>query len=428
VSGPHYDRERVVQALQNVSDWLVDQGAAGHSPSEEERVAYLNSLLGKGRPAPEGVTDYGKLLVTATEEWYTTPLPERRWLLRDTRHPKKPGVFPLGKVGQLISEGGIGKTRELISLAVATTTGGLWLGTFEVSEPGRVLLVLGEEDAEEARRRLFTAARVGRVTPRSGDIDILPLAGLPVAMLERDDHGNIVDAAFLEWLRKGANIDSYRLVVVDPLARFAGFDAEKDNAAGTRFIQALETLVSPERGVLNAHHTNKISRGKNGRLEASAGRGVTAFVDGARWQAGMAVDRYQFDSPEQRDRLGRVVIFGVTKSNYSKIPEDVLLRYDDDNDGALVPLDEDDLATIEAVRAAKKRSGGDEAAEDEAVLAAAAKQPGMSFRKLRAAVQKATGCSEKRAEKAIDRMRSKFDVRPGKRNADCYFLKDEPRP
>jgi hypothetical protein len=63
-------------------------------------------------------------------------------------------VFPVGEVGQLIAEGGAGKTMALCQLAVAVATGTRWLGTFEATR-GRALLVLREEDAEEARRRLL---------------------------------------------------------------------------------------------------------------------------------------------------------------------------------------------------------------------------------------------------------------------------------
>ena len=42
--------------------------------------------------------------------------------------------------------------------------------------------------------------------------------------------------------------------------------------------------------------------------------------------------------------------FAVTKSNYAAKPDPVLLRRDLDHGGALVPLDEADLATVAGAR------------------------------------------------------------------------------
>jgi hypothetical protein len=112
-------------------------------------------------------------------------------------------VLPLGKVGQLIAEGGGGKTQALCQLAIAVATGGTWLGSLDVAPEGkgRVLLVLGEEDSDEARRRLYRSAQLGHVHPATDAIEVLPLAGIPVAMLALDQYRNLVDTPFSHWLR-----------------------------------------------------------------------------------------------------------------------------------------------------------------------------------------------------------------------------------
>jgi hypothetical protein len=52
----------------------------------------------------------GKLInpVAVTAEWFSEPLPERDWLMRDKRTGK--GLFPRGIAAQLIAAGGAGKT------------------------------------------------------------------------------------------------------------------------------------------------------------------------------------------------------------------------------------------------------------------------------------------------------------------------------
>lgn len=329
---------------------LAAQAYAGHDPAGlvAEAIADLGKLS-----AGSGTAQAPPWLACVDEvptDWYATAPPNRAWLLRDRRHPKGRGVLPLGKVGQLIAEGGAGKTMALCQLAVSVATGVPFLGAFDVPEPGRVLLVLGEEDAEESRRRLYQAARASHArAPDPSAIVVLSLAGHVAPMLALDLAGNLTETDFLSWIRDYVRACDFRLVAVDPLSRFAGPEAETDNASATRFIQALESIVIPTCTLLNAHHTNKVSRGPNGKLDASSGRGSSAFVDGARWQASLSVEYLRLDSPEVQERLGEIVTFAVTKSNYAAKPDPVLLRRDGDS-GALVAVEADDMATVDAAR------------------------------------------------------------------------------
>jgi RecA-family ATPase len=291
-------------------------------------------------------------IVEVPEDWYTATPPARRWLLRDDRRPKADGLLPLGKVGQVIGQGGISKTMLLFQLSNAVATGTKWCGAFSVATPGRVALVVAEEDYEEGHRRAYNTRRSAHAPiPKPGSIVVLPLAGVPCSMLERDAGGNVVEAPFLSWVRRWlVEHGPWSLIIFDPLSRFGGPDAEGDNAAGTRFIQSLESIATLTGAtVLVSHHTNKMSR-KAGPIEASAGRGATALTDGVRWQCSLGVERLKLEDPEVQERLGDVVVWSHTKSNYSRRAEDLLLRLDHDNNGALVPLDATDLEIIAAAR------------------------------------------------------------------------------
>jgi hypothetical protein len=103
-------------------------------------------------------------LVANQDAWATVAPPKREWLLRDARSSLSNGVLPLGKVGLFISEGGLGKTMALVQCAIAVATGSTWLGSYS-TKPGRVLLILGEEDAEEVRRRFYNAVKASRYAP-----------------------------------------------------------------------------------------------------------------------------------------------------------------------------------------------------------------------------------------------------------------------
>jgi RecA-family ATPase len=338
------------------------------------------------------------------QEWYAKPAPPRRWLLRDSRHQDE-GVFPLGKVGLLAAEGGAGKTMLVVQLALAVATGTRWIGTFDVPTSGKVLLALGEEDGEEVHRRVHRAAHQTGVTPPEGAIVTLPLTGMTCPMVEDGD-----DGAFLVWLREFvATTGPYALIVVDPVSRFCGQDAERDNAAGTRFCQALESLVEPSGGasVLGSHHVNKQSRGSGASVDASSARGASALVDGVRWVSTVGVEHIPGVA------IDTVLTFAVAKTNYSKKPPPVQLRYSDG--GVLVPLDEDDRkiadkARNEADPKAKRERKREEAKSnrnievDAVVIACVTASPGIGAADLRVRVKAKAGCGPDAADTAIARM------------------------
>jgi hypothetical protein len=83
--------------------------------------------------------------------------PAQTWLLKQWHDQQDHGVFPRGKTGLLTATGGVGKTYAIVQLAVAVASGGFWLESFRAVNAGHVLIALGEEDADEARRRIWRA-------------------------------------------------------------------------------------------------------------------------------------------------------------------------------------------------------------------------------------------------------------------------------
>lgn len=382
---------------------------------------------------------FAEWVTPAPSIWCTEAPPRRTWLLRDSRHPKSRGVLPLGKVGQLMAAGGAGKTMVFCQLAVAVATGTPWLGCLTVASPGRVLLILAEEDIAECERRLHHASKAANQIYPDVMIDVIAGHGRDPRMVIDDQHRNFAASAFAEWLADYCKAGDYRLVCLDPLSRFAGREAEKDNAAATRFVQAVEAITPPTQTTLIGHHTHQQARGSGSKLDASASRGVTGLVDGPRWQCALAVEELTFESAEEQERLGEVVTWSVTKSNYAMKPRPILLRRDNDHNGALVPVAADDLERIEAARAkptgqearkadAKQRAQDTkEAREDEAVRAAVREHPGLSTRDLTTEVQARAHCGRDRAVVAIARMLDELDVREGARKARLHYpLAEEP--
>jgi RecA-family ATPase len=261
-------------------------------------------------------------------EWFDIAPPRRRWLLElpgDNAQTgeRTTGILPLGKVGMLAAAGAAGKTMALLQLALAVATGRDWLDTYTTPNPGYVLLALGEEDLEEVRRRIYAAGRLMRLTDEQRRIAaeriiVLPLAGTRLSLT--DEHGLPTAVQVELQARLQSSSNEWRLIVLDPLSRFAGLDAEVDNHAATAFVETLEILAQT-RGtptLLVAHHTTKASRGADGDASAAtAARGASALTDGVRWVANLEPDRALPD----RVRLT------ITKSNYSqRVPPINLVR------------------------------------------------------------------------------------------------------
>ncbi len=329
----------------------------------------------------------------------TTPA-ARKFLLRLTDGTP---AAPLGEVCILSAEGGCGKTTAVVQLAVAVATGGRWLNYFETdpaSNASKVLLLLGEEDAEECQRKIYNACSnleldaVQRQQVRD-NVTAVPLASAIVPLLEPAEHGAVVASVHARRLQ--ARLEEggpWGLVVIDPMSRFAGVNVESDNILATRFIQELEILARAPGTpmVLVLAHSSKESR----RAKDADARGVTGLTDGARWHATM-----------KRETSGNVT-FAVPKTNYTPPIDSVgLVR------GEHGTLTAEDSAARLARRAAEAENDPAtirERREEEKlerlvrdVVTRAATQPGLTKRQLAGAVTGQTALIMRAVDRAVAR-------------------------
>lgn len=218
-------------------------------------------------------------------DWSTVPAP-REYLLN---RPDGVGLLPRGKVGLFSAAGGTGKTTALIQLAVSVATGRSWLGHFTLGETcgKRVLFLMGEEDAEEAARKLYfacdnmglDAVEMEAVRQR---VMCVPLSGYALPLLDSNADSTGHSTGLVQRLSEG---EDWGLVVVDPISRFAGVNVESDNILATRFVQELErfTRAPGNPTVLGVGHTSKQARAQGSAEQ----RGVTGLIDAVRWGASL---------------------------------------------------------------------------------------------------------------------------------------------
>lgn len=379
------------------------------------------------QPQPEATDPFAPRWVRLADhpEMVTEGPPPQRWLLERSHGARTVGVLPRGRCGLLVGRGGVSKTYALIQLGVAVAAGGHWLGTFRVAEPGHVLLALAEEDLAEAQRRLWRTlntlglSRAERIDVASR-IDLLPLAGQSVELTCAVDRGLVVETPAAELLRRhlGARGVAWALVAIDPLSRWAGGGAERDNEAATRFVQTMETFTAApgDPTVLGAHHSAKAAA-RDGNADA---RGVSALHDGFRFV--MALDPVEQDGQH-------AVRLRNTKNNYTLAFEDMLLVREDEPgiEGTLRPastVETDELRPPDPDETASTRRRARVESDAAAVLEVIRAQPGIATRDLIAAAS-TQGLSRDRTYAGLAALADRIERRPGKRDSKHHYLRGQ---
>lgn len=262
--------------------------------------------------------------------------PKKSMLLEHVEETRKMGGFlPKGIVAMLVGAGGIGKTHLLAQLAISIASGTPWLGQYipsqELGERGKghVFFGLGENQYDDIHRVLFKASK--RLRQQQLDLaDPDPLLDVSKRIAPFSFCGQ--QAAFLESgkpsryfrelkirLQEYAPPSGWSLIILDPVSRLLGADAESDNAAATQFIALLEELTMDLPGqptVLFAHHVNKTAIQLGNKQDQSAARGSSALTDGVRWQVNLSKND------------DGVAILKMTKSNFTALMKEIRIQSD----------------------------------------------------------------------------------------------------
>lgn len=118
--------------------------------------------------------------------------------------------------------------------------------------------------------------------------------------------------------------EGWSLIILDPVSRLLGIDAETDNAAATQFIALLEELAMDLPGnptILFAHHMNKAAA-KESKTDQTAARGSSALTDGVRWQLNFS----RCDTSTKHE----VGSLKLTKSNFTALHREIIVKKDEE--------------------------------------------------------------------------------------------------
>lgn len=244
-----------------------------------------------------------------------------------------------GILGMLVGAGGVGKTHALAQLAFSLATGYPWLDLFPIEKPGHVFLGLGENQESDIHRLLRKIAK--HFLAKTGNEQLVffdkdPLQSAMERIAPMAFSG--VNAAFihqgqptpffkmiLSSLKEAEPEEGWSCIILDPISRFIGMDAETDNAAATQFIALLEKLSMELKGhptIIFGHHMNK--GGVSGlSTDQAAARGSSAITDGVRWQVNLEKPKEELESAKDE------VVFRHVKSNFTSILPKHTLKKDE---------------------------------------------------------------------------------------------------
>jgi len=238
-----------------------------------------------------------------------------------------------GIVGMLVGAGGVGKTHALAQLAISLVTGIPWLDKYPIENPGHVFLGLGENSEDDIHRLLrkivknhsrkenaYTFFDKNPFPEAAKRLAIHSFTGFDATFIYQNTPTPFFDS-FFEALKMKEPEEGWSCIILDPISRFLGADAETDNAIATRFISLLEKITMELKGkptLLFGHHMNKSGVGSRNTDQAAA-RGSSAITDGVRWQANL--ERIHMEDTNETNPAvdNGTIILRCVKSNFTAL-------------------------------------------------------------------------------------------------------------
>ena len=216
------------------------------------------------------------------DKYFVGKAPEQKFLIGDT--------IPLGVPCVFAAAGDSGKGMMTLDLAMKVASGASMQNSFGglVAEHGDVILITAEDDKDEMHRR------ISRLDPNKyrenyeHKLRILPLPNLGgvFPIMQKFDNSYLMGEEFSRIYDQMLEMNTLKLIIIDPMASFVHADVNADPAAGAAFMSLLAQMAT-ETGatVMVNHHMAKIRDNDPVTTPEQARnliRGTSAIVDGVR--------------------------------------------------------------------------------------------------------------------------------------------------
>ncbi|MGV8955857.1 MAG: AAA family ATPase [Cypionkella sp.] len=285
----------------SVSTWIANLGT-------QER---LMELSGVARPAsiPKAANDNADLPFINPADWFGKPVPERKWFI--------PGLIPSRTVTILNGDGGVGKSLFGLQIGMGAAGG---FDTAGLSpEPGRVLYLGAEDEAEEFQRRMTDIATAhGRTLESFGDFRLVPMADRDALLSIPNKAGVMEPTAVWHRLAEKAREFKPRFIVLDTSADLYGGDEIK-RAQVRGFVAMLRGLAMElDAAILLLSHPSL-----TGITSGSGSSGSTAWNNSVRSRLYLTVPAGMHgEEPDPKQRT-----LSVMKANYGETGATHALRW-----------------------------------------------------------------------------------------------------
>jgi RecA-family ATPase len=239
--------------------------------------------------------------------WEGVPIEPRRWIARDR--------IPVGEPGIMSGDGGTGKTKLALQLAVAISAALRdWIGGV-VDAEGSVIVFSAEEKLKEMHRRTLDAIEYRRLSfddLHGGLHFICDQDDTVLGLVDRN--GIVQPTRSLLRLEKTVAVIRPALVIIENAADvYSGNESDRTNV--TRFMRKVlgSLTVACESTVMLIQHPSV-----SGLNDGTGRSGSTGWNNAGRW-------RNNFTRIKDEEGLRQ---FEVVKNNYGPEGEKVRLRWD----------------------------------------------------------------------------------------------------
>jgi RecA-family ATPase len=268
-------------------------------------------------PGIEGKTEVKEAPITFIRliDWHNRPVPEREWVVLNR--------VPLKNVTLLSGEGSVGKTILSLQLCVATVLARDWIGA--MPDPGPVVAICCEDDADELHRRLDAIVRhYGVSFADLADLHVLCLAGQDALLTTARRDGLMTPTKLFTRVTDAAATIKPRLILLDNSADVFGGD-ENDRAQVRQFIGMLRGLaMAANAGLLLTSHPSL-----TGIATGTGLSGSTAWNASVRSRLYLKRATAKDEEPDPNLR-----ILEVMKNNYGPVGETITMQW---KDGLFLP-------------------------------------------------------------------------------------------
>lgn len=233
---------------------------------------------------------------TDMSEMLADEAPPREWHVSDW--------IPAKTVHMLAGDGGSGKSLLGIQLAVATGTGGEWLG-HEISKPGVALYYGAEDDKDELHRRFADVCRGLEVDPAEhrGRVLLRSAVAEDTVFATVAQDGKVKPTKVLKRIEREIAAAKPTLVVLDTLANLHALDPNSQEQA--------KAFVSLLVGICQKYHCTVMLLAHPSRSGMATGDGdgfSVGWSNSVRSRSYLASDK---DNPE-------INVLSSKKANYGK--------------------------------------------------------------------------------------------------------------